>query len=897
MNHQPEKQISDNNHSDSPGRKRISRLRFSQYLLFSMILITLLVATGITYVDYHQAEETYQKSALTQQQQTEYDLAESIRIVDAGFKLYDDALNVRMRQGFEEFLAEYERAGRDPSRMDLEKVKDELGGAMDLYIINSSFVIEYTTYAPEKGLDFSQWPYTYNYFKDMINQDGFFPDRVVKEVATGDLRKFAYMPSPDHAYIFELGLVEKELGERGTMQYREPLLGIAFNNPDIRNIRAFNIEKQEIGTGLKAEKEIRPVLDQVMATKEDVEILDNVNGTKRRYFLVDIQDREYASDLSWVLELTYDTTTISKALNQLLFFHGMVAALAIMISAGLAMIASRSLSKPVRQIVEDIDTIAKGDLDHTISPTYALEFAQIEDSINSLVRKLKGTIYRLTESEHDLRKSEERYRTVVESQTELIARFLPDGTHVFVNDAYCRYFGMECTAIIGKKFRPQIPPEDKEKLKHYFGSLTPEYPTGIIEHRIITPDNKVRWQQWNDRAIFGPRGEIVEYQSVGRDITEKKVIEESLIESERKFRDLANLLPQVVFEIDLLGRITYVNQPAYRSFGYTPEDLEQGLSFWEVILPEERDLAKLNFRNAIEGRLSQGTEYTTVTKDGTHLKTMVYSSPIIKENQVTGIRGILVDITALKRVEEDIRKLNEELEQRVRERTRDLEIANRELEAFSYSVSHDLRAPLRAIDGFSSIVLNEYLNRLDPSGKEYLERIRINAQKMGNLIDAILNFSRTSRQPLAKQRIFPNQIINEVIDELQSFQEGRHVDISVATIAPCNADPALVKQVFHNLISNALKFSRDQKIARIEIGSFQDNGRTVYFVKDNGVGFDMKYYDKLFTVFQRLHDEKEYEGTGIGLAISHRIIQRHGGKIWAEGRVGEGATFFFTLEE
>jgi PAS domain S-box-containing protein len=878
--------------------ERKSRLQppFSRYLLFYLLIIILLVASGVTYVDYRQAQETYHDNALRMQQQTEDDLAQSIRIVDAGFRLYDEALNARMKTGFGEILREYENSGRDPSHMDLQKIKEDLGGEMDIYIINESIMIEYTTYPPDLGLDFSQWPYSYDYFRSIIVQDGFFPDRVVKEVETGNLRKYAYMPSPDHRYIFELGLTEKEMAERGSMEYREPLLAIAYHNPNIREIRAYDTVKREIGTGKKADSDTDGILDRIIADKQPVEIVDNENGSVTRFIFVDIRDPQYASDTSWILELTYDTSGIRSALNRLLLSHGMVAAIAILLSVGVAMIASRRLSQPVRQIVDDVDHIARGDLDHRLSHSYTLEFVKIEDSINALVEKLKGMISQLKERERELEESQERYRAVVEGQTELIARFLPDGTHVFANEAYCRYFNLKCENILGKKFKPSIPPEDKELLRHYFSSLTPDNPTGSIEHRIRTPDNEIRWQQWNDRAIFDPDGTLMEFQSVGRDITDKKMIEQNLIESEKKFRDLANLLPQVIFEINRQGRLTYVNQPAFQLFGYSEEEFAQGLNFLNFIHPMDKGKAIENFNNAINGKATEASEYTVLRRNGPNLRAMVYASPIVKGDESVGIRGILVDITKFKQVEDDIRRLNEELEQRVIERTKDLETANRELEAFSYSVSHDLRAPLRAIDGFSSILLTEYSDQLDPSGGEFLDRIRSNAQKMGNLIDAILNFSRTSRQPLVKQRLYPAHLVKEVIDELLPLEKGRTVDITVGTMNPCNGDPALVKQVFNNLISNSLKFTRQRERAVIEVGSQWVNGRTVYFVRDNGVGFDMKYVDKLFSVFQRLHDEKMYEGTGIGLAISHRIIQRHGGKIWAEGIVDQGATFFFTLE-
>ena len=242
-----------------------------------------------------------------------------------------------------------------------------------------------------------------------------------------------------------------------------------------------------------------------------------------------------------------------------------------------------------------------------------------------------------------------------------------------------------------------------------------------------------------------------------------------------------------------------------------------------------------------------------------------------------------------------LQQAHNELEQRVIERTAQLEAANHELEAFSYSISHDLRAPLRAINGFARILLEEYTPHLADDAQEYFQLIRDNAQHMGQLIDDLLAFARLSRQPLTKQPVALANLVRQTLNDLRVMQGERRIDFRIDDLPLCQADPALLKQVFINLLANAIKFTNRREIAVITVGCRKDQGEPVYFVQDNGVGFNMAYVDKLFGVFQRLHRADEYEGTGVGLAIVQRIIHRHGGRIWAEAAVNQGATFSFTL--
>ena len=280
------------------------------------------------------------------------------------------------------------------------------------------------------------------------------------------------------------------------------------------------------------------------------------------------------------------------------------------------------------------------------------------------------------------------------------------------------------------------------------------------------------------------------------------------------------------------------------------------------------------------------------------------------QNAIIGYLLIGTDNTARKRVAEALRTLTAELEQRVRDRTAELEAANKELEAFSYSVSHDLRAPLRAMDGFSMALLEDYAGKLDESAQEHLRRIRAGSQKMAGLIDDLLNLSRLTLAELQRDRVDLTAMAEGIGAELQRLHPERAVELVVAPALTANADTAMVRVVLNNLLGNAWKFTGQRTGAKIEVGavaaevtrltspeqkSLLASAATVFFVRDNGAGFDIAYAGRLFGAFQRLHSTQEFEGNGIGLALVQRIVHRHGGRVWAEGAVGQGATVYFTF--
>ncbi len=371
-----------------------------------------------------------------------------------------------------------------------------------------------------------------------------------------------------------------------------------------------------------------------------------------------------------------------------------------------------------------------------------------------------------------------------------------------------------------------------------------------------------------------------------------------LRESEAKLSDILNSVPQSIFWKDRNGVYLGCNEVFARAVDLGRPEEVVGKRDKDFPWPqEEADVYRADDRKVMETKQPKRHIVEPLQRsDGTRLWIDTTKVPLLDEDgNAYGVLGVYEDITERKRAEEEIRRLNEELERRVKDRTAKLEVINKELEAFSYSVSHDLRAPLRSIDGFSHVLEENYGDKLNDEGKEYLSRVRKGCQRMAEIIDDLLNLSRITRIELSPSTVDLGVLARDIVATLQAGEPQRRVEVVIAEGLKVVADESLMQIVLENLLGNAWKFTRKQPQAKIELGVIHQEGKIVYFVRDNGAGFDMLYADKLFGAFQRFHSKDEFEGTGIGLAIVQRIITRHGGRIWAEAKINEGATFYFTI--
>ena len=604
------------------------------------------------------------------------------------------------------------------------------------------------------------------------------------------------------------------------------------------------------------------------------------------------------------IRVTYTTANIEKRLLQLrneLIFLSVVSVL------GLAMVifvAARGLTRPIDRLTVAAQAMTDGRLDQDIEPVGAKEvivlgqsFIQMRDAVRRQMAALEDKNRELSleiAQRQEAERQRDRLISIVEATTDLISMADLQGNILYLNSAGRRLSGVGDNAIGEMQIANFHPSWATDVI------LNNGIPTALQEGywsgdtALLTPDGH---EMPVSQVIISHRnalGEVEYVSTIIRDITERKLAEAEL----RRFKTTLDMTHDCVFMFEPVAlRFFYVNEAAARQVGYTFEELT---AMTPVDIKPQFDEAAFRALIAplLKGELSSIT-FETVHRhrDGHEISVETVLQYVFPVGESPRFIAIVRDITERKEAERALRKLASELEVRVRERTAELEAANKELEAFSYSVSHDLRAPLRAIDGFSRLLIEDYGPTLDGEAHDYLNRVRKAVQRMGGLIDDLLKLSRVTRAELHPTTVNLSDLASEIIADLRERDETRRVAVSIGPGFSVRGDPQLLRVVLVNLLENAWKYTGKTADPRIEFGSQSQDGVTTYFIRDNGAGFDMQYVGKLFGAFQRLHAEHEFPGTGIGLATVARIIHRHGGRVWAEAQPGQGATFYFTLAQ
>lgn len=572
----------------------------------------------------------------------------------------------------------------------------------------------------------------------------------------------------------------------------------------------------------------------------------------------------------------------------MILFGSMLAAL------GLSLALERRITRPILALASTARMVsAKGDYSMRVERMSRDETGELTDAFNGMLSRIQEQTTALRQSEQ----SRSFLAAIVESSDDAVVGKDLSGKVVSWNSGAERMFGYTAAEMLGQPITrllaPDRPTEESRMLEAARKGVTRNYETVRLRK-----DGRQVELSLTLSPIRNQAGEIIGISSIARDITEWKQATRALHESEARLSGVVETAMDAIISVDAGQRVTLFNGAAEKMFGcpaaqaigqpldrFIPERFRHGNRPYAANFSQSgataRDLGDLRL---IRGLRTSGEEF-----------------PIEASISHAGVGGqivytiILRDVTERKRAEEQILKLNAELEQRVRERTQELSAANQELESFTYSVAHDLRAPLRHIDAFARILHEDFDASLPVDAQHYLGNIRRSAAKMSQLVDDLLNLARVGRQELKRNSTALDALVEDVLSDLKTETAGRAIEWRIHPLPIARCDPGLMKQVFANLLANAVKYTRPRAQAIIEVGCVKTNGDLAVFVRDNGVGFNMKYADKLFGVFQRLHRAEDFEGTGVGLATVDRIVRKHGGSIWAEAVVDKGATFYFTI--
>jgi PAS domain S-box-containing protein len=610
----------------------------------------------------------------------------------------------------------------------------------------------------------------------------------------------------------------------------------------------------------------------------------------------------YIPSLDWGMVAKIDAREAFADVIKLRNLSLVILAIVLVLSGIMAFSIARSISEPIKRLSKGAEIVGSGNLDYKIGTDQKDEIGQLSRSFDNMTRDLKAITASRDELNREITERKRAEGLLSENEARLkrsqeIAHLgsweldLVNNSLTWSDEVY-RIFGLQPQEFGAtyEAFLEAVHPDDRAAVNEaYSGSLREGRDAYEIEHRVLRKSTgEIRSVHEKCQHFRDETGRIIRSVGMVHDITGRKRAEEALVRAKEEWERTFDTVPDLIAILDDHHRILRVNRAMAQKLGREPEQCV-GLPCYKYVHGLSAPPAFCPHTCTVkDGR--QHIEEVYEERLGGHF--LVSTTPMLDERgAVIGSVHVARDITERKAAEEKIKTLNDELRRHVL----DLETANRELEAFSYSVSHDLRAPLRSIDGFSLALLEDYAGKLDVEGKDYLDRVRSATQRMAQLIDDLLKLSRVSRYEMKRERLDLSAVATQIAGRLRNSRPERAAEFNVADDLVAYGDDRLLTIVLENLFANAWKFTAKKPQTVIEFGATLLDGNAAYFVRDNGAGFDMAYADKLFNPFQRLHRETEFPGTGVGLATVKRIVNRHGGRVWIEGAVEKGTTVFFTL--
>lgn len=631
---------------------------------------------------------------------------------------------------------------------------------------------------------------------------------------------------------------------------------------------------RHVGQSRRDDALMRAIIDQRSGVMRGA----SLDGVDRIYGFQPVAGTDWLAVVGMEIE-PIRKRVVERALRHVAYGLGVLA-----LALALSFMLGRRIAGPIAAVARAAHAFGEGRRDVRAPVSGAREVAEVAIQLN----RMFGI---LAERERSLVETQEMLDSLLESMGRVLWSFAPDMSEVFfASESSRKLFGHEAAAFRTnhRLWLQLMHPDDREQAEAAMQRIILAG-AGVMEYRIVRPQGDTRWIEVRWRHAAESPGRPARLDGIATDITERK-------QAEEENRQLLAIVEQSLNEIYIFDAATlryeYANSSALHNMGYpfrhlrlmTPLDL----------MPQytEGALHKLVEQLIRREKTKQVFETVHRRSDGSDYPVEIHLQAVEREGRWKCL-AVVIDITERQQAQAEIMKLTSSLERRVVERTAELAQANAELESFVYSISHDLRTPLRAINGYASILVEEEKGRMDAGSLDMLRRIARGAVRMGELIDDLLTFSRVGRGGLNRMRVDMEAMARTVVEELHHMNPPAQV--TILPLPAASADPALLRQAMLNLVGNAFKFTSRRADAHVEIGAGREGDSTVYYIRDNGAGFDPGHAERLFGVFQRLHQESEFPGTGVGLAIVKRIVERHGGRIWAEAAPGKGATFHFTL--